>query len=74
MARIAHVTLVDDLDGGQPPRRCTSRSKGRPYEIDLSDENAAKLRDASCAVCGRRPTRSGITTSRRGRAGNLRLR
>jgi hypothetical protein len=45
VARIDHVTLVDDLVGGQASETVHFSLKGRQYEIDLSAENAAKLRD-----------------------------
>ena len=46
MARITRITLVDDLDGGEASETVYFSLKGRHYEIDLSAENAAKLRDA----------------------------
>ena len=46
MARIARVTLEDDLDGGHASETVFFSFEGRHYEIDLSAENAAKLRDA----------------------------
>ena len=62
VARIAHATLVDDIDGSQASETVYFSLGGHPYEIDLSDENAAKLRDGLAPFCGRRPPRSGITT------------
>ena len=46
MARVTRVTLMDDLDGGQASETVYFSLNGRHYEIDLSAENAAKLRDA----------------------------
>src|SRR5215213_3249665 len=45
VARIARVTLVDDLGGSQASETVVFSLAGRDYEIDLSAENAAKLRD-----------------------------
>jgi len=45
VARITRVTLVDDLEGGQASGTVYFSLNGRHYEIDLSAENAAKLRD-----------------------------
>ena len=39
------VELVDDLDGGDADETVTFGLDGRTYEIDLSANNAAKLRD-----------------------------
>ena len=44
MARIAHVTLVDDIDGSPASETVFFALGGRHYDIDLSAENAAKLR------------------------------
>ena len=43
--RTIHV-LVDDLDGGEADETVKFALDGVQYEIDLSDKNAAKLRDA----------------------------
>jgi hypothetical protein len=40
------VTLVDDLDGGSAAETVAFALDGTAYEIDLSAENAARLRDA----------------------------
>lgn len=37
--------LIDDLDGGPASATVTFALDGTTYEIDLSDDNAAKLRD-----------------------------
>jgi hypothetical protein len=38
--------LVDDLDGGKADTSVTFALDGTTYSIDLSNKNAAKLRDA----------------------------
>jgi len=46
MAKQTTVRFVDDLDGSEASGTVTFGLDGRSYEIDLSDENATKLRDA----------------------------
>ena len=46
MAQRTTVRFVDDLDGSAASGTFDFSLKGRNYQIDLSDENAAKLRDA----------------------------
>ncbi len=46
MAQQTIVTLVDDLDGSQADQTVEFGLDGVSYEIDLSEPNAAKLRDA----------------------------
>lgn len=46
MAQQVQVVLVDDLDGGDASTTVTFGIDGTGYEIDLSDENAEKLRAA----------------------------
>jgi len=46
MAQIREVRLVDDLDGSQAVETLEFSLAGRNYEIDLSEDNAKKLRDA----------------------------
>ena len=45
MAQIREVRLIDDLDGEQAVETVEFGIDGKNYEIDLSDENAARLRD-----------------------------
>lgn len=45
MAQRTTVILVDDLDGGEATEQVEFAVDGRSYEIDLSAENSAKLRD-----------------------------
>jgi hypothetical protein len=46
MAQKVVVSLVDDLDGGSADETIHFSLDGKHYEIDLSDKNAAALRDA----------------------------
>ena len=46
MATVTTTSLVDDLDGSQASESVTFALDGASYEIDLSDSNADKLRDA----------------------------
>ncbi len=45
MAQRVQVLLVDDLDGGEATETVSFALDGVTYEIDLSQDNAAKLRD-----------------------------
>ena len=46
MAQKVEVHLEDDLDGGPADHTLTFALDGKDYEIDLSDANAEKLREA----------------------------
>jgi hypothetical protein len=46
MAQETTVRLVDDLDGSDASGTFDFSLDGRQYHVDLSDKNAAKLRDA----------------------------
>ena len=63
MARIARVTLEDDLDGGHASETVFFSFEGHHYEIDLSAENAAKLRQglAPFVAAARSPRRASST-------------
>lgn len=47
---ITHMT--DDLDGGEAAETVAFSLDGASYEIDLSDDNAARLRDDLAAYIG----------------------
>jgi hypothetical protein len=73
MAQKTIVQLIDDLDQGVAEETVSFGLDGAAYEIDLSAENAAKLRDvlAEYVANARRSGRSGARPagpSRRGRA------
>ncbi|WP_046468618.1 histone-like nucleoid-structuring protein Lsr2 [Allosalinactinospora lopnorensis] len=46
MAQKVQVLLVDDLDGGEAEETVSFGVDGTSYEIDLSANNASKLREA----------------------------
>jgi Lsr2 len=46
------LELVDDLDGGKADETVVFALDGVEYEIDLSEENAASLRDAFAEFVG----------------------
>lgn len=52
MAQRVNVVLVDDLDGNEAHETVKFGLDGTDYEIDLSDDNAAKLRDALAVYVG----------------------
>ena len=46
VAKQTTVIVVDDLDGSEAAEQVEFAVDGRSYEIDLSAENSAKLREA----------------------------
>jgi hypothetical protein len=52
MAQKIQVLLVDDLDGGTATETVSFALDGSSYEIDLSEHNAAKLREALAVYIG----------------------
>lgn len=66
MAQKQIVQLVDDIDGGVAHETVPFSLDGVQYEIDLSDRNATRLRDALTAFT-ERARRTG-TVRRRGNA------
>lgn len=56
--RVSYV-LIDDVDGGDAAETVTFGLDGATYEIDLSEENAAKLRDALAPWVGQGRRASG---------------
>ena len=71
MAQKVQVVLVDDLDNGPADETVTFSLDGVSYEIDLSHDNAAKLRDVLATYVGhaRRVGAPRRSTARRSRAG-----
>jgi hypothetical protein len=61
VAQKVETRLVDDLDGSEAVEKVSFAFEGRDYEIDLSRENAARLRDglAEFVAAGRRTGGSG---------------
>ena len=68
VARITRVTLVDDLDGGEASETVYFSFEGRHYEIDLTAQNAAKLRDSLAPFVAAARRRDGARRSRTARA------
>ena len=52
MAQRVEVVLIDDVDGGHADETVSFALDGVSYEIDLSDKNAKKLRDALASWTG----------------------
>lgn len=46
MAQVKEIRLVDDLDGKSADETVEFSLDGKSYEIDLSSDNAGRLRDA----------------------------
>lgn len=70
MAQKHIVQLIDDLDGREASETVAFALDGTRYEIDLSVENAARLRDelAQYIANARRSSRSGPHSVARGRS------
>ena len=70
MAQRVQIILEDDLDGGDATETVTFGLDGVNYEIDLNDENAAKLREAMAPwIAEARRSGGRRQTRRRGSAG-----
>jgi hypothetical protein len=52
MAQRVNVVLVDDIDGNDASETVSFALDGVDYEIDLSDEHAAQLREALALYIG----------------------
>ena len=67
MARREIVVLEDDLDGGKADETVKFGLDGSLYEIDLSKENAAKLREsfAPYITGARKASRGGVVVGGR---------
>ena len=52
MAQRVHIVLEDDVDGSEAVETVMFGLDGVSYEIDLSEKNAAKLRDAVALYVG----------------------
>jgi hypothetical protein len=70
MAKHTQVILIDDLDGGDANETVAFAIDGTSYEIDLSDGNAKRLREALSPFVGKaRRAESVPTRGRRRGAG-----
>ena len=69
MAQKHIVQLIDDLDGGPAAETVSFALDGSAYEIDLSEKNAAALRDclAGYVANARRSARQTVTPRSGGR-------
>ena len=65
MAQRVNIVLEDDLDGSPADETVTFALDGVTYEIDLSDSNAGKLRDALAPYVGHARRSSGRRSSGR---------
>jgi hypothetical protein len=67
MAQHVNVKYVDDLDGSDAAGTVSFGLDGRAYEIDLSEDNAARLRDslATFIAAARKSGVSGAADGRR---------
>jgi hypothetical protein len=68
MAQQVNVKFVDDLGGSDAAGTVSFGLDGKTHEIDLSDDNAVKLRDSLAVFVGaaRKGGGSATTGSRRG--------
>ena len=71
MAQKVHITLEDDLDGGDAAETVAFGLDGRSYEIDLNAKNAKALRDALAKylAAGRRAGGRSAAAKRRTQVG-----
>ncbi|MEU4545655.1 histone-like nucleoid-structuring protein Lsr2 [Nonomuraea dietziae] len=82
MAKQIQEILIDDLDGGEANETVSFAIDGASYEIDLSVDNAKKLRDAlspfqqaarkSGAAAARRRVRGGTRSMSREKSSEIR--
>jgi hypothetical protein len=66
MAQKVQVILVDDIDGGEAEESVSFGLDGVNYEIDLSESNAAALREALAPWVGHARRTGGRAGGRRG--------
>lgn len=67
MAQVTEVRLVDDHDGGDAHESLNFTLDNKQYEMDLSEQHAAQLRDsfAPFITAARRAGNSATTRTRR---------
>jgi hypothetical protein len=71
MAQKVTVQLVDDIDGSEASETISFAVDGVTYEIDLSENNAAELREAFARWIGHARKSGGRrTTSKRSASGS----
>jgi hypothetical protein len=66
MAQKVTVLLVDDIDGGTADETVSFSLDGVAYEIDLSADNAGRMRDAFAAYVGQARRVGGRASGGRG--------
>ncbi|GGK80124.1 Lsr2 family protein [Sphaerisporangium melleum] len=64
MATQIQKILIDDLDGGEANETVTFAIDGSAYEIDLSGDNAKRLRDALASFVSHARRAEGATSAR----------
>ena len=72
MAQRVSVVLVDDIDGNEATETVSFGLDGVQYEIDLSEANADKLREALAPYIGHARRAGGRKRSSSGRSGGSR--
>lgn len=70
MAQRVQVILVDDVNGGEATETIEFALDGVSYEIDLNDENAAKLREDLAPWIGQARRSGGRRQTRRRSGGS----
>jgi hypothetical protein len=70
MAQRVNVVLVDDIDGNDAVETVTFGLDGVEYEIDLSEENANKLRESLSLYVGHGRRTGGRRRSGGGQSGD----
>ena len=70
MAQRVNVVLVDDIDGSDAVESVTFALDGVEYEIDLSEENANKLRESLSLYVGHGRRTGGRRRSGGGQSGD----
>lgn len=70
MAQKTVVELVDDLDGGEAAETVFFALDGVDFRIDLSTENAARLRETLAEYVGHARRVGGRKTTRNGHRGD----
>ena len=64
MAQVAQVRLVDDLDGGNADESVDFTVDNKRYQMDLSEKNAARLREILAPFIAAARRAAGSTTTR----------
>src|SRR3954453_22183507 len=64
MAQVTEVRLVDDLDGGDADESVDFTVDNKRYQMDLSEKNAARLREILAPFIAAARPPSGATTPR----------